>query len=375
METPSNSENAPVDHYAIPMDRLPMRFTVLGHWRDLLIAIRALHALVAARFPLSDGLLQLSQDAPNRALWHIFYWLHRELQGGVPLHVAMGNRPEFFPTFCTDLVQAGEDSGQLEAVLEDLQEEISAGLEFRRSLLWQFFFLGNALLMPAVLVFGVMLFVAPQIEAIVTPLGVSPNPLMTWALTLHRSGLTMLLLLAAMGGPVLWMLAEFSFIRGGYFSQSIAACTAWVPGLGGVLRKRHLAGAAAMLARLLHAGAPLPAALRTAAGASSAALCANSLRRLADGVEEGETLATCMEKERWVLPGSFRTLVAMGESSGQLPEALLQIAARYRAQTRTNTRLAVEVGVPLLVCLNGAIVFVVYGGLMTSIMQLARIVE
>lgn len=375
MEPSQDEANTATRLYDIPMDRLPPRFTVLGRWRDLLIAIRALHALVAARFPLSDGLLQLSQDAPNRALWHIFYWLHRELQGGVPLHVAMGNRPEFFPAFCVDLVCAGEESGQLEAALDDLQQEIADGLEFRRGVLWQFCFLGNALIMPSILVAGVMIFVAPQFEAIFTPLGEPNSPLLDWALTLHHSGVTLLMVALAFLLPALWLALETSFIRGGYFAGELGKLSSWIPGLGGHLRKRHLAGASSMLGRLLRAGAPLPAALRTAAGASSAALCANSFQRLADAVEAGETLKDSMYKERWVLPASFRTFVALGESSGQLPDALRSLAARYRTQSRTATRLVVEIGVPLLICLNGFMVFLVYGGLLTPIMRLASSID
>tara|TARA_R110001592_G_scaffold93787_1_gene272051 strand:+ start:871 stop:1998 length:1128 start_codon:yes stop_codon:yes gene_type:complete len=361
--------------YDIPPDRLPVRFRLISRWRDLLAVIQAIHGLVAARMPLSDGLLELSQGAPNKVLWHIFYWLHRELQGGVTLHEAMENRCDFFPKFCVDLVRAGEESADLEGALEELREEIAEGLAWRQNVFLRLWLIGGSLFIPVVCVAGTMTFVAPQIVAIIAQLGMALPTISAWAIAMHEYGITWVLLLLAFALPTLWLATEYSFIAGGLLARDIAMLTAWVPALGSIARKRHLAGIASILGRLLRAGAPLPRALRSAASSSRSSVFSDGLLRLAYAVEDGESLTESMEKERWLLPASFRTWVALGESSGHLPEALLQIAARYRTQNQTFMRLALEIGMPLIVCLNGAIVFLVYAGLLLPIMRLVSLAE
>lgn len=366
----SDSPPSTDEPYRIPTDQIPRHYTWLAKWRDLLFVIQAIHGLVAARFPLPEGLLQLSQDAPNRFLWHIFYWLHRELSGGMALHEAMDNRPAFFPPYCVDLIRAGEESGQLEGALDDLQRELAERLAFRRSLAWHGYTLLSSLLLPPLVIAALMVFVAPQMVEIASANSAEPSALLRWAMAAHTHGFTYLLLAAMIATPVLWIAAEFSALWGGQLSRDLGEIAARIPVLGNVLRKRQLAHASAILARLLQAGAPLPGALRSAAEASGATPCKKAFARLASRVEGGSSLGECVEEERRTLPASFRAAVALGENSGRLPEALHEIAALYTAQCMQTARLSVEIGAPLLICFNGAIVFVVYGGFFTTLVQL-----
>lgn len=351
----------------LPDGRAPRYRTWLLHWRDLLIAVRAIQVLVAARLPLAAGLLYLSHDTPSRPLRYVFYAMHRDIQGGLALHEAMANRPEFFPPFCTKLARAGEESGQLDAALDELQSGVSDAVSIRYVTFWHAWMLGGVLLFPILLAAVILVFVAPQLESILTHFGKPPGRLLYWGQFARESGLLAGLALFAVGVLPGWIAVEYSWLKGGPLSRIASAVFERLPLVGRHFRKRHLATAAAVAGHLLRAGAPLPLALREAGEAAGSRRCNTIFERLAAAVEGGDGIRDAVRRDHGNLPGSFRALVSLGEQGGGLPDAFQQIAALYRRQTDQSARLAIELGLPLLVCFNGLIVFWVYGAIFSTL--------
>ena len=350
-------------------------FRWLSHWRDLLATTRALRELLDAQLPLAQGLLHLSHDAPRRNLRHTFYWLYRELSGGMTLTDAMDNRPNFFPPFYVALVRAGEEGGQLSEVFADLEEELQEQLTFRRRVAMTNAYLSVTLSVQLLLIAGVLTFVVPQLIALTENLEGTPTRLLHWANVAHRSGFPAALLLASLVLPIFWVILEFSKLRGGSTSNAWERLLTWVPWVGASQRRGQLATAAAILGRLLHAGVPLAEALRTTADSALPASCRAPFRRLSLAVERGEELKEALNHDYRFFPATFTSLIALGESSGQLPEALHQISTLYRMESVHRARMALEVGAPLLIVGNGVLVFFIYGGIFLTVNSYASLIS
>ncbi len=347
----------------------------LSHWRDLLAATRALRELVDARLPLAQGLHQLSQDAPRPALRHSLYWLHRELSGGMTLCQAMENQPDFFPPFYVKLIEAGENGGQLAEVLADLEVELQEQLTFRRRVASINLYLTITLFSQLLLVVTILTFVSPQITDLTYQFGGSPPAALQWANTLHACGLTLALLGGAIFLPLFWIALEFSRLRGGRLSQDWARIVPWIPLVGPAQRRGQLAAACAILGRLLRAGVPLPQAIRITSTSALPKSCSGPFARLATAVEGGEDVGVALNHDFAFFPATFRALVALGVSSGQLPEALQQASTLYRSQSVHKVRMALEMGAPLLIVLNGLLVFLVYGAFFITIMSFPLLIS
>jgi len=347
----------------------------LSHWRDLLAATRALRELVDARLPLGQGLLRLSEDAPRPMLRHSLYWLHRELNGGLTLCQAIENQPNFFPPFYVKLIEAGENGGQLAEVLADLEEELQEQLTFRRRVASINLYLTITLFSQLLLVVIILTFVSPQITALNFQFGGVPPATLQWANTLHASGIPLVLLGGAILLPMFWIALEFSRLRGGRLSYDWARIAPWIPLIGPAQRRGQLAAACAILGRLLRAGVPLPQALRITSNSALPKSCSGPFARLATAVEGGEDVGVALNHDFAFFPAAFRALVALGVSSGQLPEALLQASTLYRNQSVHKTRMALELGAPLLILLNGLLVFLVYGAFFITIMSFPLLIS
>ncbi len=134
-----------------------------------------------------------------------------------------------------------------------------------------------------------------------------------------------------------------------------------LPGLRGLAIRRNLAAAAVMLEKLLRSGVPIDRALEMIAAAEVHPYYRALLRRVRARVLEGETLAAAFDSERGLapVPKSFRGMVAVGERSGLLPDALSRIADVYRRVADARASIVSDMLLPFGVLLLAAITLVV----------------
>lgn len=98
--------------------------------------------------------------------------------------------------------------------------------------------------------------------------------------------------------------------------------------------------AVAVAARVASAGMPLAAGLRASALEADSRKVRRALRKLADELDRGQTLAQCLAKSRG-LPREFRGAIAAAERSGAYSPLLVQwLADRQAAKARWRSFLA-----------------------------------
>ncbi len=113
------------------------------------------------------------------------------------------------------------------------------------------------------------------------------------------------------------------------------------------------------LATLINAGLPLTQSLRTVAEQSSSKQLSLILQQVVGSVEGGTTLAESMAKHPGVFDDVYVALVAAGESSGTLDQALERLANRQEkdAEMISKIRGALIYPIIVLVVIIGVVVF------------------
>lgn len=110
----------------------------------------SLAVTLRAGIPLTDALKLMVQAAPSKLLANNIYQLYRELIKGQSLHRALAKH-SFFPLLLVQMVKTGEESGNLEEMLEKITELMTAELDYFLSYL-------NRLLEPLIMiVLGVLI--------------------------------------------------------------------------------------------------------------------------------------------------------------------------------------------------------------------------
>ena len=128
-----------------------------------------------------------------------------------------------------------------------------------------------------------------------------------------------------------------------------------LPRIGAILQKMYLARFARMLALLLANGLPILAALQVLRGTIGNAQVASEVSDLKKRLARGETLSEAMAHQPSFNP-LVRTMVEVGEKSGQLDETLRTVSDFYEEETRAEIHALTEWIEPVLTVVLGLFV-------------------
>jgi type II secretory pathway component PulF len=118
-----------------------------------------------------------------------------------------------------------------------------------------------------------------------------------------------------------------------------------------------------MLALLVRAEVPAPAALRLVGPATGSRWLCGTLDRLADAAGKGRPLSGAGREDRDV-PARFNYALDIGERRGDLATAMSDLAERYRSEARRRAQLLVRYLPPAFALLFGVIVFLLAVGIL-----------
>jgi len=332
--------------------------------RDLALAhlTDQLARIVACNAPLVPALDALSYDAPNSRVLVTLLNLRDGLEQGLTLSEAMRAQPRFFPRYYCDLVQAGENTGSLHAVLTDLALGLTEAAHAAGRVRGMLLYLVMVLFICGLITTFIAIKILPVFAEIAADFGfelpwtvkklVSFVDLFLWQSQMVWVGVWFFALVAAV---FLWRGRRHSAVV--HFRTRVALA---LPFFRRVLIQTNLARASRILERLVAAGYPLDEALESTAEADINAIYTDALARMSDHVRHGKTLQQALESEGRLFPASFRGIVSVGESSGRLAQWLDRAAHFYDRQTHKMVHVAASTAFPVCIVAVGCGVMVVY---------------
>jgi general secretion pathway protein F len=330
---------------------------------SLLLLTRELATLLKVEIPVDEALRIVSlQPAGSGATRRTCQMLLKSVLGGGSLSDAMRDRPDAFPEFYWRMVHAGEVSGTLRQVMEDLASFLEGSAEIRARV-------GAALLYPAVLavagtlaltvIFTVLL---PTIVPMFKDAGIEPPIIVRVLLDLRDTMARDWILLLVTGGTLL--IATRLAGKNEWLREVRDRALLRLPALGGLLLEAATARFARMLATLLRSGVPMLQGLRIVGGVAGNRAFAAAIAAAAGDIKEGATLHGSLAKFDLFSELSLR-LIAAGEQTGQLETMLMRVATVYEAQLQRQIDRLSSLLVPALTLAIGLVV----GGLVLSVMS------
>ena len=339
---------------------------------DLVVWTRQLASLVGAGLPLERALTALSDEAPTPAQRDLVAQVRAEVNAGAPLAQALAQHPREFDNLYTAVIEAGEQSGRLGAVLLQLAKDQESAHAMRSKLL-------AASLYPAIvsgvallIVLFLLAYVVPQVAQVFTSTQRS-LPTLTVAMlfiseVVQATWLAGLVLLLA-GMVVLRLLLRQTAFR-------LAYDQAWLklPLLGRLSLGYNAARFASTLALLVGAGVPILKALQTAAHTLSNMALREHAMQAIDLVREGAPLASALAQNKR-LPGVLSMFARLGEQTGQLPQMLSHAAEHLGEEVQRRAMQLATVLEPLLIVTMGLVVMLIVLAVMLPIIELNQFVQ
>ncbi|MBC7527013.1 MAG: type II secretion system F family protein [Chthonomonadaceae bacterium] len=339
---------------------------------QILLFTREMSDLLDAGLPMDRAFSVLLDQAESEGLRTMLTTMQGDIRAGQPLSSALVKYPKEFPPLYSNMVRAGEVSGQLSEVMTRLADFLEKE-QTRRSLIVA------ALTYPAVLlgvallaILFLLVFAIPSLTGVFKGLGAS-LPLPTQIL-IGVSGVVAKfwwLMLLTIAGSV-YGFRKWTATEKGKMSYDGFRLKA--PLFGKLVQKIVSARLVRTLGTLLGGGVPILEAMDISASALGNVVAARAVIEARGGVRQGETLHEAMERGGTFLP-VVRHMTAVGEETGRLPAMLLRTADTLDFEVDNAMRKLTSLIEPLVVLFMGGFVGFVVMSILLPIFQINTLVK
>jgi general secretion pathway protein F len=333
---------------------------------------RQLAGLVSSGLPIERALTALAEESEHDKQRQLMAAIRAEVNSGSSLGRALGLHPGEFPAIDRAVIAAGEESGHLGEVLNQLANDLEDQQVLRSKLLSASLYPAIVSLVALAIVIFLVTSVVPQVAGVFAG-SKRQLPLLTVAMLtisdfVRTWGWAMLLLGAA--GVIGGRLA----LRQDALRLRFDAAWLQLPLIGRLARGYNSARFASTLAMLTAAGVPILKALQAAADTlSNQALRADALEALVR-VREGAPLGTALAQNAR-FPGLLSMFARLGEQTGQLPVMLQRAATQLSSEVQRRAMALATVLEPLLIVAMGGMVMLIVLAVLMPIMELNQWVK
>jgi type IV pilus assembly protein PilC len=327
---------------------------------DIAIFMRQLSTMLSAGIPLVQSFEIVGTGHENAAMQKLIMTIKADVEGGSALAEALAKHPLYFDDLVLNLVEAGEQAGALETLLDKIAtyKEKTEALKkkIKKALTYPAAVLVVAFVVTAIL----LIFVIPAFEDLFKGFGADLP-------TFTRMVIDLSVFVREKG----WYLAIMigigiaSFF---YFKKRSRAMRHWldrmslkIPIIGGILQKAAIARYARTLSTMFSAGVPLVEALESVAGATGNIVYEVGVLEMRDEVSTGLRLQQAMENTD-LFPNMVIQMIAVGEESGSLDEMSSKVADFYEEDVDNAVDNLSSLLEPLIMAILGVLV----GGLVVA---------
>lgn len=338
---------------------------------ELALFTRQMATLVGAGLPIEEALNAVAQQTEKRRAGAMIMAVRGRVREGYPLAAALGEFPSTFPDMYRSTVAAGEQSGFLDVVLENLADYIEARFESRRNVEMALFYPALLLVFALLIVGGLLIYVVPDIVRVFDDTG-EQLPVLTQVMIAVSEFLQAWLWLVAVGALLfvigLRRVLAQPRIRSAWDRRKLA-----LPIAGRIVRGGNASRYASTLSILTSSGVPLVDAMRIAGEVVTNQWLKGRLDHATARVSEGTSLKVALESAGH-FPPMFLHMIGSGEASGELDTMLRKVAQYQQQELERLVTTLVRLFEPMMMLFMGVLVIVVVLAILLPILSMNQLV-
>ncbi len=291
-----------------------------------------LEQLTSAGVAILEALTDLRDSVENPRFREVISGLIESIQGGQGLSAAMGDYTDVFPKVFANLIRAGEETGRMSQVLKSLAENLKWEDELisqTKKLMMYPAFVGSIVL--AVTMF-LMIYLVPQMIGFIKGTG-QAIPLQTRIL-IQVSGFFIDYWWAVLAMPVIAFFGiRLALKRSPAFHYKFDDFKLRVPLLGTIQRKIILSRFASIFAMMYASGITILDCIKSSEDIAGNLVIKEGLARAGQQIAEGKNVSTAFQ-DVGLFPPLVIRMLRVGESSGKLDNALLNVSYFYNRDVK-----------------------------------------
>jgi type IV pilus assembly protein PilC len=332
-----------IDNYLLQFSRVPLK--------EKLFFLQYFAIMIRAGLSLSAIMQTLARQTSHKRFKQIVEDIGNNVEKGHSLTDSFKPYEDTFGELFINMIEAGENSGNLEGVLYQLYDQTKK----KNALISQ---VKNALTYPAfiilvmILVGAVMMVkVVPQLVSMLTKFD-TELPLATRILMslsdFMSSNIVFLIILSILA--IVLLIQSYRTRKGKYFFQYLSLK---IPVLKGIIIKINLARFSRTMSGLLKSDLLVTRSFRITAGVLNNLLYKEAVSEMGKKVEKGYQINTLISKYPTLFPPVVHEVVSVGEKTGELDDMLLELAEHYEEEVENIMKNLPSIIEPILIVLLG----------------------
>jgi type IV pilus assembly protein PilC len=322
--------------------------------QELATFTQQLANLLQAGMPLSAALNSMTYLETKGIPSDVSRQLKQEVSEGRGLSDAMAKQPRVFSDLYVNMVKAGEQSGALVDVLRRMADHFEKFAQVQAKFV-------SALIYPAIvfcvgigMIVFFLTFMLPKFMSLFGSVGFKNLPLMTVALINISTAFKQYWWL--MAGIAIVLVILFKRFQGTVTGRrKIDEWKMKAPLLGRVICLNLYGQFARTLCTLLQNGVPMLTALKITEQVIPNSIIKEATARTRDAVTDGKSLAQPLQASK-VFPRLMVDLVKIGEETGNVADALNNVAQTYENELNIALRVTTNLIEPVLIIAISAMV-------------------
>lgn len=326
--------------------------------RDLAQVTRTLATLTDAGLPVVKALTILEGQQRPGPVKRVLRTIVEDVSSGTSLSEAMGKHPRQFDRLFVNMVRAGEASGELDAILNQLAEYLEKSQAVRDRIKGASIYPAVVLVVAVTLLVVIFLLVIPKFEVIFDSFQIE----LPWQTTTLISASRFIVAhwYVVFGVPIaIWFAHWFAMKRIPKYRKAMHGLALRLPLVGGLVRKILVARFSRTFGTLVGSGVPHLEGLDIVRNSIGNDRVSEAVESVRVRVREGEGLAVPMGESK-VFDDVVVNLVSVGEATGELDRMLLRVGEAYDEEVSRRLDAVFKVFEPaLLVGMAGVVGFIV----------------
>jgi type IV pilus assembly protein PilC len=322
--------------------------------KDIALFTRQLSTMVKAGVPLLQSFDITSRSHGNPALQKLLGAIKSDVESGTALNQAFRRHPKYFDDLYCNLVEAGEQAGILEAVLDRIATYKEKILAIKGKIKSALMYPAIVIVVAFIITAGLMIFVIPVFAELFEGSG-AELPALT-ALVMRISDFFVAywwLIFGVFIGSIVGFLQGLR--RSPKFRDKVDAWLLKMPVFGPLVEKATVAKWSRTFSAMFAAGVPMVETLDSVAGAAGNAVYRDATQRVKIDVAAGASLnSSLLATARF--PVMLTQMVAIGEESGSLDAMVDKVADFYEREVDEMVDQLSSLMEPMIMVILGSLI-------------------
>ncbi|HVX92740.1 MAG TPA: type II secretion system F family protein [Candidatus Dojkabacteria bacterium] len=320
---------------------------------DKVIFMRQLATMVAAGLPLTQALEILETQATNPLFKKTLSEVLGDVQSGEGLSASFRKHKGVFDDITLNLLQAGEESGNLEIILNRLSVELENQKKLSEKIT-------SAFIYPAVILFVIIIVILLMMFVLVPAMSKiygEFNAKLPWVTQVMIDASNFFI---NYWWLVLIVVAVVAIVSKYYYDtpsgrKFVNRVMVKIPIFGSIIIKIQIAQFTRILSLLLKSGLSIVKALELTAGSLSNVVYQEAVMEAKTEVEKGTSLAIPIARSQ-IFPLIVSQMIAVGEESGEMDSVLEKMSEYYNDEVNVATSNLTTLMEPIMLLLMGSVI-------------------